>query len=63
MSRVREMKTVTGIGIGFIEPEPDYAQNLFVRTREKTSYWSQLGSAKKIGLTNSKKKGMPSYRI
>ena len=29
------MKTVTRIGIDFIEPEPDYTQNLFVRTREK----------------------------
>ena len=35
MSQIVEMKTVTGIGIEFMEPEPDFAQNLFVRTREK----------------------------
>ena len=29
-----------------MEPEPDFAQNSFVRTKEKTSYWSQLGSSK-----------------
>ena len=27
MSQVIEMKTVTGIGIDFMEPEPDFAQN------------------------------------
>ena len=44
MSQVIEMKTVTGIGIDFMEP--DFAQNSFVRTTEKPSYWSQLGSSK-----------------
>ena len=62
MNRVIEMKTVTGIGIDFIEPEPDYAQNLFIRTRQKYLTGHSL-VLKKIGLTNSKKKGMPSYRI
>ena len=38
MSQVIEMETVTGIGIDFMEPEPDFAQNSFVRTTEKTSY-------------------------
>ena len=46
MSQIVEMKTVTGIGVEFMEPEPDFAQNSFVRTREKPSYWSQLGSSK-----------------
>ena len=46
MSQVVEMKTVTGIGLDFMEPEPDYAQNSFVRSIEKPSYWSQLGSSK-----------------
>ena len=46
MSQVVEMKTVTGIGLDFTEPEPDYAQNSFVRTIEKPSYWSKLGSSK-----------------
>ena len=44
MSQIVEMKTVTGIGKEFMELEPDFAQNSFVRTREKPSYWSQLGS-------------------
>ena len=43
MSQIDEMKTVTGIGIEFMEPEPDFAQNSFVK---KPSYWSQLGSSK-----------------
>ena len=30
MSQIVEMKTVTGIGIEFMEPEPDFAQNSFV---------------------------------
>ena len=47
MSQVVEMKTVTGIGLDFMEPEPDYAQNSFVRTIEKPSYWSQLSYSKK----------------
>ena len=38
MSQVIDMETVTGIGIDFMEPEPDFAQNSFVRTTEKTSY-------------------------
>ena len=46
MSQVIEMKTVTGIGIEFIEPEPEFAQKAFVRSIEKPSYWSQLGSSK-----------------
>ena len=46
MSQIVEMKTVTGIGIEFMEPEPDFAQNSFVRTRDKSSYWSQLSSSK-----------------
>ena len=30
MSQVIETKTVTGVGIDFMEPEPDFAQNSFV---------------------------------
>ena len=46
MSQVREMKTVTGTGIEFVEPEPEFAENAFVRSLEKPSYWTQLGSSK-----------------
>ena len=35
MSKVIEMKTVTRIRIYFVEPEPDYGQNSFVRTTEQ----------------------------
>ena len=46
MSQVVEMKTFTGIGIDFVEPEPEFAENAFVRSLEKPSYWTQLGSSK-----------------
>ena len=46
MSQVIEMKTVTVIGIDFMEPEPDFAQNSIVPTTEKPSYWPQIGSSK-----------------
>ena len=46
MSQVIEMKTFTGIGIEFVEPEPEFAENALVRSLEKPSYWTQLGSSK-----------------
>ena len=46
MSRVIEMKTFTGIGIQFVEPEPEITENALVRSLEKPSYWTQLGSSK-----------------
>ena len=46
MSQVIEMKTVTGTGIEFVEPEAEFAENAFVRSLEKPSYWTQLGSSK-----------------
>ena len=44
MSQVIEMKTVTGTGIEFVESEAEFAENAFVRSLEKPSYWTQLGS-------------------
>ena len=35
MSQVIELWTVTEMGIDFVEPEPDYFLNSFVRTRKK----------------------------
>ena len=46
ISHLVEMKIITRIGLDFMEPEPDYVQNSFVRPIEKPSYWSQLGSSK-----------------
>ena len=42
MSQVVEMKTVKGIRLDFMELEPGYAPNSFVRTIENPSYWSCL---------------------
>ena len=44
MSQVIEMNTFTGIGIEFVEPE--FTENALVRSLEKASYWTQLGSSK-----------------
>ena len=46
MSQVVGMKTFTGIGIDFVEPESEFAENVLVRSLEKPSYWTQLGSSK-----------------
>ena len=46
MSQVIKMKTFTGIGIEFVEPEPEFTENALVRSLEKPSYWTQLSSSK-----------------
>lgn len=40
------MKRSTGTGIEFIQPEPEYSDGAFMRSIERPSYWSQLGSSK-----------------
>ncbi|MEW8545908.1 MAG: ribonuclease H family protein, partial [Candidatus Thiodiazotropha sp.] len=46
VTQVNEMKRQTGLGIQFVQPEPAYTEKSRVRTIEKPSYWSQLGSSK-----------------
>ena len=46
MSQVIEMKTFTGIGIEFVEQESEFTENALVRSSEKPSYRTQLGSSK-----------------
>ena len=38
MSQALEMKTVTGIGIESVEPQPEFAQDVFMGSLEKPSY-------------------------
>ena len=57
MSRVIEMKTGTGIGIDFIEPDPDIAQNLFVSKRELHLTGHSLVLQKKNNRTNKQEEG------
>lgn len=46
VSHITEMKRMTGLGVEFIQPEPEFKNDSFVRCLEKPSYWSQLGSSK-----------------
>lgn len=46
VSQVMEMKSITGIGVEFIQPEPEFQADALVHTIEKPTYWSQLGSSK-----------------
>ena len=56
ISQASEMKRITGTGLEFIQPEPEYSDGAFVRSLDKPSYWSQLGSSKNR-TTNQQEKG------
>ena len=45
VSQINEMKRSTETGIEFIQPEPEYRDGAFIRSIERPSYWSQLGSS------------------
>ncbi|MEW8547348.1 MAG: ribonuclease H family protein, partial [Candidatus Thiodiazotropha sp.] len=56
ISQASEMKRTTGTSLEFIQPEPEYSDGAFVRSLDKPSYWSQLGSSKNRS-TDQQEKG------